>query len=113
MLVLELPPYRRPDNMPELYKKYNDLITAVVMRDQEAVAELLQDGKNPNVRQSDGQTALMIATSMGDTELMKVLLSKGADPNLRGPRGANALTLAQESGRAELIQLLEGAGARP
>src|SRR6185295_12104339 len=101
---------RRPDNTPELYRKYNDLITAVVMRDQDAVTELLQDGKNPNARQSDGQTALMIATSIGDPQLVKALLAKGADPNLRGPRGANALTLAKETGRVDLIQLLEGAG---
>ena len=47
------PVYRRPDNLPELYKKYNDIITAVVMRDQAAASELLDDGKNPNARQSD------------------------------------------------------------
>jgi ankyrin repeat protein len=106
-------PYRRPDNLLELYRKYNDLITAVVMRDEDAATELLQDGKNPNVRQSDGQTALMIATGYGDMQMVKVLLSKGADPNLRGPLGANALTLAKEGGRAELVQLLESHGARP
>ena len=65
------------------------------------------------MRQSDGQTALMIATSVGDPQMVKVLLSKGADPNLRDERGANALTLAKDSDRAELIQLLESAGARP
>jgi hypothetical protein len=111
--AVEAPMYRRPDNLPELYRKYNDLITAVVMRDHDAAKELLADGKNPNSRQSDGQTAIMIATSNGDTEMVKALLAKGADPGLRGPAGSNALSLAKESGNAEMVNLLESQGARP
>lgn len=110
---VEPPAYRRPDNLPELYKKYNDLVTAVVMRDHAAAVELLEGGKNPNARQSDGQTALMIAASNGDVEMVKVLLAKGADPALRGPEGVNALAIAKDSGRAEVLKVLESQGARP
>ena len=110
---VEPPGYQRPDNLPEAYRKYNDLITAVVMRDQAAAMELLEGGKNPNTRQSDGQTALMIATGNGDVEMVKALLAKGADPNLRGPQGVNALIIAKESGRDEVLKLLEAQGARP
>jgi hypothetical protein len=41
--------------VPQLYTRYNDLVTATVMRDQAAVKELLDDGKSPNV--APGQTA--------------------------------------------------------
>jgi hypothetical protein len=111
--AVEPPAYRRPENTPELYRKYNDIITAVVMRDAVAAAELLDDGKNPNARQSDGQTALMVATGNGDMEMIKLLLAKGADPSLRGPQGGSAASVAKASGRAELIKLLEGHGAKP
>jgi hypothetical protein len=107
------PAYRRPDNLPELYKKYNDIITAVVMRDPAAASELLDDGKNPNARQSDGQTALMIAAGNGDMQMIKLLLDKGADPNLRGPHGLSAFSVAKETGRADLLKLLESHGAKP
>ncbi|MBC7803089.1 MAG: ankyrin repeat domain-containing protein, partial [Candidatus Parcubacteria bacterium] len=80
---VEQPGYRRAANVREVYSRYNDVMTATVMRDRGAVKELLDDGKNPNARQSDGATALMIASSNGDTEIATLLLAKGADPNLR------------------------------
>src|SRR5258706_13740721 len=56
----EAPSYKRAPNTREIYSRYNDLITAAVMRDNVAVKELLDDGKNPDVRQKDGITPLMI-----------------------------------------------------
>ncbi len=110
----EPPEYRRPDNLPELYNsKYNDIISAVVMRDSAATKELLADGKNPNTRQSDGHTALMVAITNGDMEIAQLLLTRGADPNSRGPQGVTALSLAQEGTKPELVKLLETHGAKP
>lgn len=104
--------YQRPANIRELYSRYNDLITAVVMRDRVAVRELLADGKPPNVRQTDGSTPLMIAASYGDADVAQMLLAKGADPNLRAPGGATALSNAKAAGKPEMVRLLERHGAR-
>ena len=104
--------YQRPANIRELYSRYNDLITATVMRDRAAVRELLDDGKYPDVRQKDGVTPLMIAASNGDTEVAAMLLAKGADPNLRVPGGTSALSLAKERGSAEMVRLLQSKGAK-
>ena len=106
--------YQRPAKIKELYSRYNDLISATVMRDQTAVKEMLGDGKNPNVRQKDGATALMIAVGIGDAGIAGMLLAKGADPNLRAAGGTSALSLARERGAAGagLVQLLQRHGAK-
>src|SRR5258706_1682044 len=91
----ESPGYQRPAKLRPLYSRYNDLITAAVMRDRAAVKELLDDGKQPNTRQSDGMTPLMIAASNGDAEIAGMLLAKEADPSLRATGGGTALSLAR------------------
>lgn len=108
----EPPGYQRPPGIRPLYAKYNDLITAVVMRDAQAVKELLADGKDPNARQSDGLTALMVAVAAGDAASVELLLAHKADPNLRAPDGRSALGIARARGNAELVRLLERRGAR-
>ena len=110
---VEAPGYRRAANIRDIYSRYNDVITATVMRDGAAVKELLADGKNPNVRQRDGFTPLMIAASNGDTEIASMLLAKGADPNARAG-GKSALSIAKSRGGAgaAVVQLLERSGAR-
>jgi hypothetical protein len=108
-----VPGYQRPASIREVYSRHNDLISATVLRDRASVKELLDDGKNPNVRQSDGITPLMIAVSNGDAEIATMLLAKGADPNLRAG-GRSALSIARSRGNsgAGLVQLLERSGAR-
>jgi hypothetical protein len=106
--------YRRPANIRTLYTRYNDLKTAAVMGDGAAVKELLDDGKDPNARQSDGITPLMIAASRNDLAIATQLLSKGADPNLRAAGGVSALAIARARGVAgtPMAQLLQRSGAR-
>jgi ankyrin repeat protein len=111
-VAVEPPSYKRAPNTRELYSKYNDLITATVMRDRGAVKELLDDGKFPDVRQKDGVTPLMIAAANGDVETANLLLAKGADPNLRAAGGRSALSLARERGAAAMVQLLQSKGAK-
>jgi hypothetical protein len=109
----EAPGYRRPANIRDAYSRYNDVISATVMRDRAAVKELLEDGKNPNARQSDGITPLMIAVSNGDADIAAMLLAKGADPNLRaGGRSALSIAKSRGSSGAALVQLLERNGAK-
>jgi hypothetical protein len=107
------PSYQRPANIREAYSRYNDVISATVMRDRAAVKELLDDGKNPNARQSDGLTPLMVAASNGDLEIATMLLAKGADPNLRsGGRSALSIAKSRGSAGAATVQLLQQSGAK-
>src|SRR5579862_8737107 len=94
------PGYRRAADIRDVYTRYNDVVSATVMRDAAAVKELLDDGKPPNGHQSDGMTPLMIAAANGDAEIAAMLLAKGADPNLRAPGGRSALSIAKSRGAA-------------
>lgn len=111
---VEAPGYRRPANIRDVYTRYNDLLSATVMRDRAAVKELLDDGKSPNARQKDGMTPLMIAAANGDADIASMLLAKGADPNLRAQGGRTALSMAKARGAAgaEMLQLLQRSGAK-
>ena len=106
--------YRRPANIRNLYSRYNDVMTATVMGDGAAVKELLEDGKDPNVRGSDGITPLMIAANGNDIAIATMLLAKGANPNLRAAGGMHALAIAKARGPAgaPMVQLLQRSGAR-
>jgi ankyrin repeat protein len=109
-----VPGYQRSPNIREAYSRYNDVITATVMRDRAAVKELLDDGKNPNARQRDGFTPLMVAVANGDADIAGMLLAKGADPNLRSQSGKTALALARSRGAAggAMVQMLQRSGAK-
>jgi Ankyrin repeats (many copies) len=50
-------------------------------RPKVAVA-LIEAGADPNSRNREGQTALIVAVNRGYTEVVRALLAKGADPNV-------------------------------
>ena len=74
----------------------SDLLEALRVNDEKAVASLLANGGDANSRSQQGVTALMQAALHASPQLMKFLLDHGADPNAhkalvhwaarRGPR---------------------------
>lgn len=104
--------YRRPPNLPVLYEHYNDLVSAVWMGDFPAARELLDDGKNPNARDADGNTALMIAALRGDFAMARLLLTRGADATAGKPGGETPLELAERAGNFDITRLLRSHGAK-
>jgi hypothetical protein len=104
--------YQRPANLPVLYSDYNDLVSAVWMGDFPAARELLDDGKNPNARDADGNTALMIAVRRGDFDMAQLLVLRGADVNAGKPNGETPLELAERAGNFDLTRLLRSHGAK-
>lgn len=103
--------YRRPQNLPVLYENYNDLVSAVWMGDFSSARALLDDGKDPNARDADGNTALMIAATRGDTDLARMLLVRGANPNLGKDGGPTPLEIAENADDVEMAALLRSHGA--
>ena len=64
--------------------KYNDVKTAVILQDREAVTQLLELGWWVDKPDLSGYTPLMEAVNSGDVPMAELLLKSGADPNVRG-----------------------------
>lgn len=86
--------------------KYNDIMTAVLRGDMDAVKELLELGWWVDKPSEDGITPLMAAVMNRDTQMVQLLLDHGAAPSVQ------ALRLAQKNKDAATESLLEQKGAR-
>ncbi len=93
----------QPKAAPAL--KYNDLMTAVLYKDAEAVAELLRHGTWVDKPDSRGATPLMLAVELGDARTAETLLRGGANPS-------RAVRVAQSRRDAAMLDLLTRYGAR-
>jgi len=97
---------------PSSSPRFNDVMTAVVYGDRDAVSQLLDLGRWADKRDSNGLTPLMVAAMYGDSAMARLLLDRGADPSLQAPGGATALEFARQSGDAATTQLLQRSGVR-
>jgi ankyrin repeat protein len=86
--------------------RFNDVMTAVLYRDRNTVNQLLDLGRWPDKRDSNGLTPLMVAVMGRDAGMVQLLLQRGADPSLQAPGGAVALDFARETGEGEIEALL-------
>lgn len=88
------------------------LVAAIRDRDGRAVKKYLDQGADPNSRNSFGDTALIWAIERRSHELAAELLHLGADPNLAGTYGRTALHWACAAAEPELVKLLVEQGAK-
>jgi ankyrin repeat protein len=79
---------------------------AVPGRDIECAQLLLRSGAQPNVTQTDGQTALHIAARSGNSEMVKLLLAEGADPRLKSNNGETPLHVAAKNCSYKVAELI-------
>ena len=90
-----------------------DLIQAADNDDIIRVRELLNQGADPNIRDIDGDTALIKATSWNHIEIVELLLDNETDPNIPDRFGSTALMIASYRGLTEMVRLLLNRGADP
>ena len=75
------------------------------------IQTLLAAGAKPNMRDSDGHTALNHAAWMGRLGMVSILLQNGANPNERNQNGNTPLHLCQRYNVKEVAKQLIDAGA--
>ena len=72
----------------------------------EVVQLLLAGEADPNLRNSNGMSALISACIVGCLESVELLLMYGADPSLQTPDGVTALDLAASNGHEDIVDLI-------
>ena len=81
--------------------KYNDMLTAVLRGDKDAVQQLLDLGRWVDKPGPSGLTPLMAGVINRDAQMVQLLLEHGAEPT------AQALKLARKNKDADMVLLLE------
>ena len=89
-----------------------DLLTAIQKGDIEKVSSLIEKGADVNVRDTDGVTALILASQFGYADIVKLLIDNGANVNARDDEGRTALMKATIKRYKDIVKLLKAAGAK-
>ena len=85
---------------------YTSLTGAVTARQPDVVAELLQNGADPNYRYGPGYTPLHVAATNGSADIVRLLVAHGAARDARTDEGRTPLDLARENGHSAVVELL-------
>lgn len=94
------------------YRHRGQLIDAAIYGSPDELRKALEEVGNPNVRDANGETALVAAARKGDMEKIKLLVNSGADVNVRNKDGSTPLSYAALGGKVEIIQFLLEHGAK-
>jgi len=89
----------------------SEFYKAIKKGDVKALAKLLNEGKDPNIRSSEGATPLMAATVNRQPAIARLLLESGAQIDAQDGGGYSALMIAASKGRVEVLKVLLANGA--
>jgi len=90
---------------------YEDMLHAIHMDDERAIAELFRRGMDVETVNPKGETLLMLAAREGKLNVVKTILNARPRLYTRNPLGESALMLATIMGHTEVVQQLLAAGA--
>lgn len=101
---------REPTPTPPL-RDASTLHKAAKVGNAARVEEFIANGTDPNAKDGNGNTPLILASSEGHTDVVIILLAHKASPNIRGVHEATALHFAAQRREVEIAKLLIQAGA--
>jgi len=100
-----------------LYRNKNSPIFVAARNNKlEILNELIANGADPDAKNLDGITPLMIAADMGHVSIVEALLEAGADKYIESEdiesEGYTALDMAKDGEHSEIVRILEEAEAQ-
>jgi hypothetical protein len=87
------------------------LFQAVLSGRADELTDLLEQGADPNAKDSRDWTPLMNAVATGKTDIVRILLAAKADPDSADKLGRTPLIIAAANGYASIVKLLLQKGA--
>lgn len=87
------------------------ILSAIQSNDTVSLKNLLDNGGNPNSKDTSGTPVLIVAALIGKTEIVSLLLKKGAKYDVKVEDGETALMAASANGHIDVVQELVGKGA--
>jgi ankyrin repeat protein len=92
---------------PKPKKKADDSLNFAASNGKLEIVRLLVDNnRDPNYKDRDGETALTLAAENGHKDVVEFLLEKGADKNSKNGEGDAALILAVKNEHPEVVSVL-------
>jgi ankyrin repeat protein len=93
----------------DAFKGFTPLMFAAVSHDKPSLLYLLEHGADPNARNYQGRTPLMLLaqSEADDPEMTIALIKHGARVSDAAPDGTNALYYAKQKGNTQSVALLE------
>lgn len=89
-----------------------DILQAAKVGDERSL-ELFLLRDNPNIQDTNGNTALILASWGGHVDSVEMILNADADPNIQNDDGNTALIYASYGKRVDILAMLLNAGADP
>ena len=98
----------------DAFKGFTPLMFAAVSHDKPSFLYLLKHGADPNARNYQGRTPLMLLaqSETDDPEMTIALIKHGARVSDLAPDGTNALHYAKQKGKTQSVALLEQYGSK-
>ena len=92
-------PHHGPRRLPVGRHPNQALVEAARAADGDETRDLVEDGADPDFRDEEGSTALMLSIVSGTEEGVRALLEGGADPDLTLDNGSTAVHMATATDR--------------
>jgi len=108
---MDSPNYKRIKNEPSEYID-NELFMNSVMHvaihygEIGVIRSILNQEYDPDERDNEGDTPLILAISKGNVEIVELLLAHGANPNIKDGEGKSAKYWNKILGNQEILDLL-------
>lgn len=101
-----------PPNKTEI-RDYKGLFSSVIREELDETRKLLAAGENPNARDPNGRTPLIVAAHRGLKDIARALVAGGADPNAKDNQRYDIITIAAVNNDVGFLKLALALGGDP